>query len=324
MKSKLFGCCVLGLLALYSASASAAVSLRAQTELHNNAIRLSDVFDGLPEGKDCDIAISPAPGKSVTYEVRVLNQLAQRYNLEWKPASLADRTLLMRAATRVTPDMVRDAVLKRVSTNERDKNIIRDVQFDGRNVGLNLPAESDLSFDIVNFVYDEERRMFRGELVANAGGYPVSQVVSGRIILKREIPVLARSLPAGTVIGAADLKWISVNDERIGDDILTNAEQIVGMELRRVQNEDERLRLRDIMPPRLVTRGSLVTIKVETPLMLITAQGRALQDGAKGETVRIVNTQSNRTIEGVVEATGIVRVGDLLKLAATQTEGAVR
>lgn len=37
-------------------------------------------------------------------------------------------------------------------------------------------------------------------------------------------------------------------------------------------------------------------------------QGRAQQDGAKGEVVRILNTQSNRTIEAVVIGSGLVEV----------------
>jgi flagella basal body P-ring formation protein FlgA len=42
--------------------------------------------------------------------------------------------------------------------------------------------------------------------------------------------------------------------------------------------------------------------------MRLTAQGRALQDGAKGEVVRVVNTKSNTTVSGVVVADGKVTV----------------
>lgn len=324
MKKTALVCVSALLLALSSASAMAAVTLRPSTEVRAAAIRLSDVFDGLPEGKDCDIAIAPAPGRSVTYEVRVLTQLAQQYHLDWNPAGAADRTILTRAATQITADMIREELLKKIGAEERVGEGSADIHFEGRNVGLTLPADGEARFDIVNLNYDPEHRRFRAEIVASAGAYPVTQVVSGRVIYKREIPVLARSLPAGTVLGEADLKWVAVNDERLAEDVVTRAEELVGMELRRNQSEDERLRSRDVMPPRLVLRGSLVTLKVETPLMQITAQGRALQDGAKGETVRVVNTQSNRTIEGIVDATGVVRVGDLLKMAATRTEGAVR
>jgi flagella basal body P-ring formation protein FlgA len=47
---------------------------------------------------------------------------------------------------------------------------------------------------------------------------------------------------------------------------------------------------------------------LESPGLLLTAKGQALEDGAKGETIRIMNTQSNRTIEAVVTAAGTARV----------------
>ena len=325
MRKSLLGCLFLGLLALQSAGAWAAgVTLRPTAEVRSAAIRLSDVFKDLPEGKDCDIAIAPAPGRSVTYEVRVLTSLAQQYALDWTPQGLSDRSVLTRVAAQVTSDMIRRAILEKMTETQADKGLELDVQFDARHVGLNLPAEGALEYELLNFSYDAERRRFRGEVMARAGGSPVTQAIAGHIVYKREVPVLARALPAGTVIGESDIKWTMVDNERLADDMITRADQLIGMELRRNQGEDERLRLRDVLPPRLVLRGALVTIKVETPLMLITAQGRALQDGAKGDTVRLINTQSNRTIEGVVESSGVVRVGDLLKVAATQTEGAVR
>ena len=76
------------------------------------------------------------------------------------------------------------------------------------------------------------------------------------------------------------------------------------------------VRERDVIPPRLVVRGTLVTMKIETPFMTVTAQGRALQDGKLGDVVRVINTQSNRTIEGTVEAAGVVRMPTAQKLLA--------
>ncbi len=43
--------------------------------------------------------------------------------------------------------------------------------------------------------------------------------------------------------------------------------------------------------------------------MTLTAQGRALEDGGAGDTVRVVNTQSNTVVQAVV--TGANRVSVL-------------
>lgn len=68
------------------------------------------------------------------------------------------------------------------------------------------------------------------------------------------------------------------------------------------------MRARDVMPQRFVTRGSLVTMKIETPYMRMTAQGKAPQDGGIGDVVRLNNTQSNRMVEGIVTGPGTVRI----------------
>jgi len=58
----------------------------------------------------------------------------------------------------------------------------------------------------------------------------------------------------------------------------------------------------------LVSKGSLVTIILKKPGLSLTSQGRALQNGADGDTIRISNTNTSRTIEAVVIGSNIVTV----------------
>lgn len=312
---------MIGLFALVvagGARAEALVTLRSAAELQGPAVRLSDVFDGVPHERDREIALAPAPGKSVTYNVRVLGRLAQQNGLSWQAQGLADHIVLTRAATRITPDMIREAVLQKIKESDPAIDGAIEVLFDNKNLGLSLPSEQQAAFDLTNFDYDSQNRRFRSELVAQTGGQPVRQTVAGRVVVKRSVPVLARRLLAGDIIQEQDLRWVEANDDRLGTDVLTRVEQIVGLEARHPHGEGEVIRARDVVPPRLVKRGSLVTMVVETPYMSITAQGRALQDGAKNSLVRLTNLQSNRVVEGVVEADGLVRIVPAQKLASAE------
>jgi flagella basal body P-ring formation protein FlgA len=58
----------------------------------------------------------------------------------------------------------------------------------------------------------------------------------------------------------------------------------------------------------LVHKGDLVTIVLETPSLQLTAQGKALDDGARGALVRIENTKSSRIVDASVTAAGTVAV----------------
>lgn len=300
------------------ALADALVSLRPMSEIKGAAIRLGDVFDGVPKEVDVDIAIAPEPGKSVTYNAQVLIQLAQQYHLIWRPQSASDAAVLTRAYTEVSADKIREAIERKIKDEYAKKADSIEVQFDNRQVGFFLPADQESSFEVVSFSYDARNRRFHADIAAPAGSSFVKQRLTGRVSVKKEIPVLARRVTGQTVLGAGDLTWRAEAEERLPRDVLTDAAQIVGLELRTDGNEGDMLRMRDLLPPRLVTRGSLVTLKVETPLMQITVRGRSLGDGAKGDVVRVTNMQSKRVVEGVVEADGIVRVDLTQKIASVE------
>jgi flagellar basal body P-ring formation protein FlgA len=51
-----------------------------------------------------------------------------------------------------------------------------------------------------------------------------------------------------------------------------------------------------------------VMLTVKSGGLTITAQGRALSDGRRGDIVRVVATPTNRTLDGAVEGPGAVRI----------------
>ncbi|MNF12653.1 flagellar basal body P-ring biosynthesis protein FlgA [compost metagenome] len=55
-------------------------------------------------------------------------------------------------------------------------------------------------------------------------------------------------------------------------------------------------------------KGSLVTITLATENLTLSVQGKALQDGGRGDVIRVVNTQSNRILEATVAGPSIVAV----------------
>ncbi len=298
------------------ALAAGPITLRPAVEVRAGTVKLSDVFEGVPVDKDQEIANAPAPGKSVVYGVKVLSRLSEHFLLGWMPESLSDRCVLTRASTKLTPEMIGAKIVERIRANDSLASADMGVVFDGRFAGLALPIEQDPVFDLNAFEYNPQTRRFRAELVAGIGtAQPVRQRVSGRVSVRREIPVISRRIQAGATLSEGDLAWQTIPQEKLPEDAVTDLAEIVGREVRRDQNEGDVLRARDLIPPRLVMRGSLVTMKVESPLLQITAQGRALQDGAKGDVVRVTNLQSNRTIEGTVESSGVVRVGTTRKVA---------
>lgn len=119
-------------------------------------------------------------------------------------------------------------------------------------------------------------------------------------------PVLARPVERGELLSADDF----VDEERPAAAAIgaVPPARASGLEAVRRLAAGAIVRSGDVMTPRLVRRGEPVTLTVRTGALTITAQGRALADGRRGDIVRVVTTGTNRTLEGAVDGPGAVRI----------------
>jgi len=294
------------------------VTLNPDSEITGSVVRLSDLFNGVPVGIDRDIAQAPKPCKPALYDESVLRRLAQMYRLDWPGQDGTNQVFISAACTRITGDMIRGAVADKIKADGLAKNASLEVSFDRPSLEADIPSNEMPDFKLEKFYFDPNSKQFRTQLTAQTPQGLYVLPVSGRALIKRNVPVLIRRLDAGTLLGTNDLDWIEIPDDRITADVMTDPYQLIGRELRRDTPEGELLRTRDITPPRLVQRGSLITMKIETPYILITAQGKAQQDGTEGDMVRVLNTQSNRVVEGVVTAPGVVEIRMTRKMALAE------
>lgn len=85
-------------------------------------------------------------------------------------------------------------------------------------------------------------------------------------------------------------------------------ESAAGMEAARNLPAGAVVRQNDVMRPQLVHRGEPVTLRIVAGALVITASGRALGNAAAGDAVRVVVNATNRTLDGVVEGSGTVRI----------------
>lgn len=120
------------------------------------------------------------------------------------------------------------------------------------------------------------------------------------------VVVLAHPVERGTLLSASDLDTAEL-PESAARRALTR-EDLLGMEATRNLRAGVALHMTDISAPRLVRRGEPVMLTVSSGAMTITAAGRALGDASKGESVRVVNLATNRTLDGIASATGEVAI----------------
>ena len=149
---------------------------------------------------------------------------------------------------------------------------------------------------------------FAAEIIIQDTRPTVRLPVSGRAYGVVQVPVLSRRIAPGDTITASDIDWQDVRAEQTGSDIAATDAQLIGMTPKRGVPVSQPVRLRDLQSPRLIDKGALVTITLATANLSLSVQGKALQDGGKGDVIRVVNTQSNRVVEATVAGPNLVAV----------------
>jgi flagella basal body P-ring formation protein FlgA len=105
---------------------------------------------------------------------------------------------------------------------------------------------------------------------------------------------------------SVELKLMESDQLRFG--YITDKNDIIGMVASRRISADTVITPRMLTKPKLVKRGEKVQIIAEVDGVVIRVEGEALEDGAKGDIIRVRNTSSRKIIEAEVIAPGKVKV----------------
>ena len=113
--------------------------------------------------------------------------------------------------------------------------------------------------------------------------------------------VAARNIRAGTVISASD---IVTPADRIA---LRRAVDIIGKEASRAFYQGQAIDETKLRAATLIKRNSIVQMEFARGAMTISAEGRALDNGALGDRIRVMNLGSKRIVTVVVTGSDSVR-----------------
>lgn len=119
-----------------------------------------------------------------------------------------------------------------------------------------------------------------------------------------ETVVPSRTIRANAVIEESDLKFADMATENA----FTRMADVVGQEARVVLYAGRPIRLDDIGPPAVVARNQIVQLFFSSDALSIVTEGRALERGAVGDRIRVMNLGSRTVIFGQVLDDGSIRV----------------
>lgn len=123
--------------------------------------------------------------------------------------------------------------------------------------------------------------------------------------------VPTRNIARGDIIADSDLSYDTVPASQAFGGAAAAIDQLAGKQARRFLRVGQPVRASDVRAPILVTKGSTVTMTFKAPGISLTAVGKAMSEGGKGEMVTVLNPVSYRQITATVTGPGTVSAGDI-------------
>lgn len=311
---------IASLLVLVTALGAAAEPvLKPQVTIEREFVRLGDLFTDLPRGANAaaEVTKAPAPGQKSTIDASALMGISNQHRLGWRPSGRFDKVVVERAGQIIGPQQIHEVVLR--ALGEHGLPAGSDVALDNDRLQVVVPVDKPAVVRAENPVFDPSKPRFEITLVTSAddreGGEKTTRL-QGKVFRTVDVPVLVRPFGVGEVIRGRDIQMVRLRADQVGATHVNDPDKLVDKSARRVLPAGQPVKVGDISMPILVAKNSMVNVRIASNRLNITMQGKAMDEGAEGDTVRVVNTRSNKIVQGTVSSRGEVVVLTSYSLAS--------
>lgn len=293
------------------AGAAHAAELRPSVTVSGETVTLGDLFDNAGKAADVAVANAPAPGHRTEISVSRISLVARRNGVEWRNDAGLSHIVVGRSGVAVPDAEVASAIAAAIGAQTTGLPTASELQIDFTNgaAGVQVADDAETSVNVEQIAFNRRNGSFTAILRAPASDMlsPLHRV-TGRAYPVSDVPVLNRDMRPGDVVRHSDIDWVRVPSNRIGQNVITSLDQLLGMSPRYQARAGEPLRLADMVPPVVVEKGAQVDMLLTSGALTLIARGRALENGAVGDVISVLNTRSNRTLRGVVDGPNSIRI----------------
>ncbi len=126
-------------------------------------------------------------------------------------------------------------------------------------------------------------------------------------VANAEAVVAVKTIRANTILTEHDVSL----DPAMPSYGLKNVADVVGMETKVVLYAGRPIRPENLTPPALVERNQIVPLVFSQGGLMISTAGRALDRGAEGDLIRVMNLSSRTSLFGTVMPNGSIDVSGM-------------
>ncbi|MEY9127778.1 flagellar basal body P-ring formation chaperone FlgA [Bradyrhizobium yuanmingense] len=300
-------------LALPAAAANdfiAAPTLRASVTVTSDVVRIGDLIDNAGSAALIPVYRSPDLGTTGTLTVgQVLSVLRAKQVIGVMTGDIKEVQVTRLARTLASKDIenaVAGALERRFGLGDA-ANIT--VTFDRSVAEMPLDASNSGALQPVATRYDARSGRFdiAFEIANDGNAAPTKLRFTGTAIETVEVAVLTRDIDRADLLKSSDLSLERRPKAEVAGEPASR-DRSIGMQLRRAMRAGTPIRAADLVRPDFVVRDQAVTIIYQVPGLYLTTRGKAIESGAEGDTVSVLNLHSKRTLTGIVTGRGQVTV----------------
>ena len=227
--------------------------------------------------------------------------------LGWSAAAAGELTLA--PGTPLTPEAVADLVAAELRLRGVDGEL--SVVVSSPAAPIPNRAATPMRVALADLRYDQRRGRYDAILSAGLrSGESAAIASSGRVDQLVEVPVPARAIPRGETLQAEDVIVSRVLAASLPGDVLRRSEELVGQQAARSLAAGRPARAGDLVAPWLVRRGDDASIVFRRGALQIASAALVLDNGRRGETVRVRNGGSGELRRAVVVGSRQVEILD--------------
>jgi flagella basal body P-ring formation protein FlgA len=288
-------------------------TLKAEATVIGDVVRIGDLVENAGEAAEVGIFRAPDIGQTGTVPAsRVLEAVLPHRVLGLDTRGLAE-VVVTRASRPITGKDIEARILRALAGQSGlPEAPSLTVTFDNEIRPLQVEAAITAELRIVRLAYDPRSGRFdiSLELPGSAVARKLPMRFTGSISESFEALVPTRAIAQGEVMRASDLVPARRPKSEFAPNVVREAEQAVGMVAKRALRAGQAIRQSDFAKQELVARNETVTISYEVPGINVSIRGQALEPGAQGDLINVVNVQSKRTLQATVTGPGRVSVGN--------------
>jgi flagellar basal body P-ring formation protein FlgA len=302
---------------------SATPSLKASATVTGDIVRIGDLVENAGAVADVPIFRAPDLGQTGSVPVASVLEAVRGHHIIGLDSRGLSAVAVTRAARAITAKDVEARILLALAGKyglPDSSNLAVVFDNDVRTFAVEAAATNELAVARLSYEPRTTRFDVAFELPGSAVARRLPLRFTGSLTETFEAVVPTHEIAQGQVIKVSDLAVERRPKASSTPTTLTTVEQAQGLSTKHALRAGQVIRQADVAKPELVGRGETVTIVFQVPGILLTILGKAVEPGALGDVISVVNVQSKHTLQATVIGPGRVSVNaPTARLAANTT-----